>query len=75
MAADVLPGRAAPVRVDRRQARPDHLHPDAAAGRAERQRWRAQYDQAKSAAEAVDNCSATAHRADRPDCPQLGLTR
>ena len=25
-----VPGRAAPVRVDRRQARPDHLHPDAA---------------------------------------------
>ena len=33
---------------------------------AERQRWRAQYDQAKTAAAAaVDNCSATAH--DPPD--------
>ena len=31
MAADVaVPGRAAPVRLDRRQTRPDHLHPDAA---------------------------------------------
>ena len=43
---------------------------------AERQRWRAQYDQAKTAAEAVDNRSATGTDRARPgDCPQLGLTR
>ena len=44
---------------------------------AERQRWRAQYEQAKtSAAGAVDNYSATSTRAAPPGgCPQLGLTR
>jgi hypothetical protein len=61
MATDVLSPDGLPRYVDRRTPQPHHLHPDAPTAVAERQRWRAQYGQAKTrtAVETVDSLSTT----------------
>ena len=77
MAASVTLADGSPaVRLDRRAARPRHLRPIILDSIGERQRWRTQYEHAKTLAacrRSFDSCPAAVTRA-WPD-RSLGLTR
>ena len=71
-----LPGRAAPVRLDRRATRPDHLHPHAAPRRRRTATLAGPVRPGQERGWGCGQLFGNRHRPARPgDCPQLGLTR
>ena len=71
-----VPGRAAPVRLDRRQTRPHHLHPDAAPRRRRTATLAGPVRPGQDRGWGCGQPFGNWRRPARPgDCPQLGLTR